>query len=119
MRLSDFENEAALDLLADIIEPAAEIMADKKVEMMTRSGKPVILVATYILKNHKKPAIEIIAALHGEKPETVRFNAITLLHDLVDLINEPMVRDLFTSQGQNTDAKRSGSAMANTTGEEQ
>ena len=117
MRITDFENEEALDLLADIIEPAAYIMADKKVPELFKE-KPPIFTAGYILKNHKKSAIEIIAALHKESPEKIRFNAVTLLSDVIDLINDPVVKDLFTSQGQNMDEESSGSATESTTGEE-
>lgn len=119
MRISDFENEDALDLLADIIEPAAVIMSDKEVVKMQNAQKPALLLASYILKNHKKSAIEIVAALHKEDPKKVRFNAVTLLKDVVDLIGDPLVRDLFTSQGQNEQEKTSGSATENTMGDGQ
>ena len=31
MKLSEYQGEAALDILADLIEPAGEIMADKQI----------------------------------------------------------------------------------------
>ena len=114
MKISDFENEAALDLLADIIDPAATIMADKEVEKLYKDGKPAMVIAAYILKHHKKSAIEIIAALHQESPDKVKFNAVTLMWDVVDIINDPLMRDLFTSQGQSTPSGNSGSATENT-----
>ena len=31
MKLSEYQGEAALDILADLIEPAGEIMSDKEI----------------------------------------------------------------------------------------
>ena len=118
MRISDFENEEALDLLADIIEPAAQIMADEKVAEMVRAEKPALIIAPYILRNHKKSTMEIVASLHKTTPDKVRFNAVTLLSDLLDIINDPEVMGLFTSQGQIMQDNVSGSATENTTEKE-
>lgn len=115
MKLTDFENEQALDLLADIIEPAAMIMGDAKVKEMVDSRKPVLLIASYILKNHKKQVIKIEAIMHGKTPETVRFNTATLIKDVVDIFNDSELVDLFTSQGQMKQEGSSGSATENIT----
>ena len=37
MRLSDFKGEAALDALADLIEPVADVAGDSKVADLIRS----------------------------------------------------------------------------------
>lgn len=109
MRLSDFENDKALDLLADIIEPASEIMSDARVIEVARSKKPVIFVVREILKNHKKSAIEIVAAMHGESPETYRFNILTLTADVLDIMNDPNMHEVFYSQSQPKENASSGS----------
>jgi len=114
MRLSDFENEDALDLLADIIEPASEIMTDQKIVSIFRSGKPVIFAVAEILRNHKKSAIEIVAAMHRQSPDKVRFNAITLASDVLEIMNDPQLQQVFSLQGQNEEHTSSGSATENT-----
>lgn len=119
MKLSDFENEEALDLLADIMEPAAKIMADKKVEAMFRAETPALIIAPYVLRHHKKSAIEIISALHQTTPDKLKFNAVSLLKDLIDLMNDEQVAELFTLQGQMTQDTSSGSAMGTTEDEKQ
>lgn len=111
MRLTDYENEEALELLADIIEPAAVIMSDKKVSDMVQSGTPVLIIAPYILREHKKEVVEVVAGVHRESPATYKFNAVSLLSDLLDIINDPELISLFTSQGQNLQDTNSGSAM--------
>ena len=114
MRLSDFENEEALDLLAQIIEPASEIMSDQKIVGILKSGKPTLFVVAEVLKNHKKSTIEIIAAIHKKKPEEVKFNVITVTRDILDILNDPQVQQVFTSQSQNLESTSSGSATEST-----
>ena len=115
MRLTDYENEEALELLADILEPAAVIMSDKEIATMVQSGVPVLVVAPKILRGHQKEVVEIVASLHREKPDTFKFNAVSLLKDLIDIMNDPELIDLFTSQGQILQDMSSGSAMGNGT----
>ena len=114
MRLTDFENEAALDLLAELIEPATEIMNDKNIVQIVRSGKPVIFAVKEILKTHKKAAMQIVAAMHGKDVTEVRFNVLTLTKDLLDLMNDPDIQAVFISQSQTEEEKHSGSALVST-----
>lgn len=110
IRISEIENEAAIDLLADIIEPAALIMADPQVQKMNSNGSPKVMMVTEILRNHKKEAIQIVSALHGAKPGEYRFNIISLIKDVLDILNDPDLQSVFTSQGQSTENVPSGSA---------
>ena len=114
MRLSDFENEDALDLLADIIEPASEIMSDQKVVQAFKSGKPTMFAVAEILRNHKRSVIEIIAAMHKEDPDKVKFNTVTLTNDVLEILNDPQIEQVFSSQSQTSEKASSGSATANT-----
>lgn len=114
MKLREFENEQALDLLADIIEPIARIMADDKIEKMVKAKKPVLIIASHILKNNKRDVIEIVAMMNGADPATFKFNTVTLLKDVVEIMDDPDIISLFTSQGQMTEEGSSGSATENT-----
>lgn len=118
MKLSEFENEQALDILADIIDPISVIMIDKEFVELARSGKPKIILAKVAIKQHKKEIIEIIAAMHGETPETYRFNLVTLTKDLFNFFNDPDLQMVFQSQGQTMQNESSGSATENTGDEE-
>ena len=113
MRLSDFENEDALDLLANIIEPAAEIMSDQKVVQIYKE-KPMLFMVAEILRHHKHSAIEIVAAMHGKKPDEYKFNVITLTNDVLEILNDPEIQQVFSSQSQMSDEKPSGSATEST-----
>lgn len=113
MKISDLQNEDALDLLANIIEPAAEIMNDPQVVKLART-KPLIFTVREILKNHKKSAIEIVAAMHGKEPGEVKFNALTLAKDVLEILNDPEMQAVFISASQTTDGTSSGSATEST-----
>lgn len=102
MKLSDIQNEQALDTLADIMEPVAEILADENVKTVYQTETKLKLAA-YIIKNHKKEVIEILARLDGEDPATYRFSILTLPKKVLELLNDPGVIDLFTSQAQESE----------------
>ena len=102
MRLSDVENEQALDTLAEIIEPVATILADESVKEIFRNEPKLKLVA-YIIKNHKREVIEILARLDGADPAEYRFNLVTLPKKVLELLNDPGLADLFTLQAQETE----------------
>ena len=100
MRLSEFKNEEALDVLADILEPAALIVADDEVKRLYNSGQPKLKLAAYIIKNHKKSVIEIMARLDGQDPATYSITLISLPLKIVEILNDPQIVEFFTSQAQ-------------------
>lgn len=114
MKLSDIKGEAALDALADLIEPAAEIMTDEQFVKCIRNNNRVKAVKL-VLKNHKQAIITIMAVLDGKKPEEYEVNILTLPAKLLEVLNDPDVMNLFQLQGTVTS---SGSAMENTEDEE-
>lgn len=118
MKLSEIKGEQALDVLADIIEPASEIMTDKAVVDMARSGKKVKAISSAI-KNHKKAIVEILAVLDGKEADEYEVNVLTLPAKLLEILNDQMVMSLFTSQGQTPGKTSSGSATENIEGKEQ
>ena len=117
MKLSDYKGEKALDVLADLIEPATEIMADSEISAAVRSGVPKVRIVKIAIKNHKKAVIEIMAVLEGENPKKYaeKVNLFTLPAKLLEIFNDPELMSLFTSQGQKKDETTSGSATESTT----
>lgn len=111
MKLSYYEGEEALDVLADLMEPAVAIMSDSEVKAIYNSGKPKILIAKAILKNQKKAVVELVSALHRKKPGEYKFNMITLLRDILDILNDEEIANLFTLPDTVTS---SGSVTENT-----
>ena len=112
MKLSEYQGEAALDILADLIEPAGEIMTDKEIgEVFKKNRFRAIGLA---IKNHKKAAMQIMATIDGVPVEEYKCNVFTLPVKILELLNDPDIVQLFTYQGQTGDANSSGSASENT-----
>ena len=112
MKLSEYQGEAALDILADLIEPAGEIMSDKEIgEVFKKNRFKAIGLA---IKKHKKAVIQIMATIDGVPVEEYKCNVFTLPVKILELLNDSELIRLFTYQGQTGDAKSSGSASENT-----
>lgn len=111
MKLSEYQGEAALDVLADLIEPAGEIMSDKEIgEVFKDSRFKAIGLA---IKNHKKAVMQIMATMDGVPVEEYKCNVFTLPAKILELLNDSDIIQLFTFQGQTGDANSSGSASEN------
>lgn len=111
MRLSDVKGEKALDVIADIIEPISEIMADKDVTKLIRQKRRPAAISAAI-KNHKKAVIAVLAALDGKSVDEYECNVLSLPKQILDIVNDPAVMELFTSQIPKTSTP-SGSVTAN------
>ena len=112
MKLSEYQGEAALDLLADLIEPAGEIMSDKEIgEVFKENRFKAIGLA---IKNHKKSVMQILATMDGVSVDEYRCNVFTLPVKILEILNDQELVQLFTYQGQTGDANSSGSASENT-----
>lgn len=120
MKLSDIKGEDALDVLADLIEPVAKILADGEVQKIYQSGQPKILLAKHIIKQNKKEVIEILATLEREDPEEYvkKMSVLTLPIALLDLLNDEDLIGFFSSQIQNMEKTSSGPVTENTEVEE-
>jgi hypothetical protein len=118
MKLSEIKGEQALDVLADLIEPASEIMTDKMVVAFARGGNSVKAVKCAI-KNHKKAVIEILATLDSKDAENYDVNVLTLPAKLLEIFNDPDLMSLFTSRVENTEKTSSTPATEITEEENQ
>lgn len=118
MKLSDYKDEAALNLLADLIEPASEILSDAEVREAAADGNRLRAVALAI-KNHKKTVMAVLAALDGVPVAEYHCNILTLPAKLIELFDDPDIAQLFTFAGQTADETPSGSPMENTEEEKQ
>ena len=113
--MAERTNEEALDLFADLLEPCAEILADREFTESLTSGEKRVKAVRTAIRNHKSQIIEILAILDGEDPATYKVpNPLTLFKKLMDFLNRDEVKDLFTGQAQKTGGVVSGSATANT-----
>ena len=113
MRLSEYKGEEALDILADLLEPASELFGDKEFARVYRTGN-ALKATQYALKNHKKEVIRMLAIMEGENPDNYQPGLLTIPVRLLELLNDPDLVSLFTSQGQSKDKTSSGPVTVNT-----
>ena len=98
MKLSEYKNEEALDVLADIIEPSSKIMVDPKIKELTKKGDKMPIIKE-IIKNHKSEIIEILATIDGVPVDEYECNVFTLPIKIIELLNDKDLVSFFTSQG--------------------
>lgn len=120
MKFSDYKGEQALDVLADMIEPASEIFGDEEIRKYMRGDgaekRELGKAARLAIKNHKNAVIELLAALEQEKPEEYvkKISVLTLPVKFLEIISDKELLDFFRSQGQTTEETSFGSATENT-----
>ena len=94
-KLSEIKGEEALDVLAEIIEPAAEIFTDEAVKKALTEGKNKLEAVKIVLKEHKKAVIAVMAALEGVAVEEYQPSLLALPAMLLEVLNDPDLQKLF------------------------
>lgn len=93
-KLSEIKGEEALDVLAEIIEPAAEIFTDENVKKALKSESR-IKAAKIILKDHKKAILTLMAALEETPVEEYKPTLLALPALILGVLNDPELQSLF------------------------
>lgn len=125
MKLSDIRGDRVLDVIADIIDPIANMVQDKDVAAMferkavpegmdardffakrMRKGMPVLL------KGHKADIIAVMAAIEGVTPEqyAASLDFPKLFTDVMELVTDDAFLDFLSSPGTGRDADAPGAA---------
>lgn len=117
-RLSDYEGDEAIELWADLLEPIARILSNKKIKELYESGAPKVLLAKEILKQNKKDATEVINRI-----DPTPFNALTLIARVISILTEieetEELKSFFdTGEQAKMEDESFGSATENTEGSE-
>lgn len=115
MKLSDIKGERTLDVIAEIIEPIANIAADQTAAALfqrqrcPKGKKPkefmlerVKKSAPALIKGHREDIVQLLAALAGVTPEAYAesLNLFKLTSDIVDLMTDPEFLGLFPLRRQ-------------------
>ena len=93
-KLSEIKGEEALDVLAEIIEPAAQIFTDENVKEALKSGSRIKAVKI-ILKDHKKAIITLMATLEETPVEEYKPTLLALPALIIGVLNDPELNSLF------------------------
>lgn len=126
MKLSDIKGERVLEVIADIIDPVANIAEDDAAAALFRREKlPEGVTAKkfltdrirnavpVILRDHKADIISILAAIGGVTPEeySESLSIPKLMTDFIELMTDDCFTTLFISAQS---GKPSGSAPVST-----
>lgn len=126
MKLSDIKGERTLDVIADIIDPIANIAEDEAASALFHRGKVpggmtarkfllqrVRKAIPALLKGHKNDIITILSVIEGTTAEeyTASLDLVKLTKDAIDLITDEAFTTLFISAQT---GGSSGSAPENT-----
>lgn len=127
MKLSDIKGDRVLDVIADIIDPIANMVHDKDVAaMFERKAVPEGMKArdffeermrkgmSVLLKGHKADIIAVMAAIEGVTPEQYAesLDFPKLLTDVMELITDNAFLDFLSSPETGKVADAPGAASA-------
>lgn len=128
MKLSDIKGDRVFDVIADIIDPIANMVQDKDVAaMFKREAVPDGMEARdffakrmckglpVLLKSHKADIIAVMAAIEGVTPEqyAVSLDFPKLFTDVMELVTDDAFLDFLSSSETGKGADAPGSASAN------
>ena len=118
-KISEYKDEEALDLLADLIDPFTTIIADEKVREAIRK-KDRAKGIKYAIKNNKKAVMECMALLNGVPVEEFHCNVLTLPLIVTRVLNDKELLGFFSqlSEGAVDSEAPFGSPMENSEGVE-
>lgn len=111
MRLSDIKGDRVFDVIADLIEPVANIAQDPEITLFRREAIPngmtardfavkkILRNAPLLLRRHKTDISTILASIKGVSAEEylASLNMAQLSVDLIDLLNDAEFANFFTS----------------------
>lgn len=118
MKLSDFRDERAIEVVADLLIPIGNIAKNEKVaKARKKEGGTLLDFASAMLKNSAKDVMAILAILNDKKPEEYHCSAATVLADVMDMLNDPELMQLFGLRSKTSPS--SGSASESTEGQKQ
>lgn len=98
MKITEFKNEEALDLLVDILEPTSELFDDKAfTKAITTSNK--MEAVKIAVKDHKESILTILAKLNKQSRDEYQANLLEMTNQILEIFNDKELVDFFISQG--------------------
>lgn len=130
MKLSDVKGDRTLDVIADLIDPIANIAQDKDVaKMFKREKVPEGMEANEffaqrmragmpaLLHGHKQDIVAILATIEGVEPEKYaeELNLVKLIRDFMELVTDETFLGFLASSPTEKDDGAPGDASASFT----
>lgn len=112
-KFTDYKNEDALDLLADLLDPISNIAVDKEFTNNIHNRTKMESIQ-YVLKSHSSDIIKVLARLDDVPVKEYQANSLQIVKQLLEIVNDEDFISFFRSQGQRSVSAPSGSATEST-----
>lgn len=112
-RLSEFRGVDAVDVLAELMVPAVNIMQDERIQNMLKKQVTVAELASFAVKNYRDDIFSVLTIMSGE--DEYNPNVFELLNDVIEIFSDTELLDFFGSQAQLNTSDAFGLAMEATT----
>lgn len=109
MKLSDFKDEKAIEVVAKLLVPMGNIAGNAK--NLDARNKGLLPFASALLQNNAKDVMAMFAILNDMDPGDYHCDAVTVLKDTLEMLNDPALLELFGLQGQTQVSSGSASTI--------
>lgn len=110
MKLSEFKDEKGIEVVAKLLVPISNIAKNKS--NADAKGESLIEFASAMLQNNQKDVKDMLAILADEDPGEYHCSAASVLVDVLNMLNDPELLQLFGLQSKIPAS--AGSASENT-----
>ncbi len=110
MKLSEFKDEKGIEVVAKLLVPICNIVANPENEKAKDKNRAAFLCS--MLQNSPKDVMDMLAILNDQNPEDYHCNAASVLKNVLELATDKELMELFGAQGKT--GVSSGSASENT-----
>lgn len=107
MKLSEIQGERAIEVIADLVEPIADIAMDKGLKDVFKvkvgdgetaeeaAARTIKAKVPYMLKTHKKQIAQILGVLENVDPKSL--NILQIVKGITEMLNDKALIQLFSS----------------------
>lgn len=98
MKLSDFKDEKAIEVVANLLVPIQKIVSNP--ETAKAKGKSMLEFASAMLLNNKRETMDMLAILADVDPAEYHCTAASVLFDTMNMLSDDELMRLFGLQSK-------------------
>ena len=107
MKLSEFENEKGVEVVAKLLVPIGNIVSNRD-NAKARGGTQLEFVSA-MLANNPRDVMDMLAILDEKDPKEYHCNAATVIFDVMNMLADEQLLQLFGLQRQTQTSSTSAS----------
>lgn len=118
-KLSEFKDDEAMDVLAEILDPMVSMMQNKAFVLALRGDKDKEILPNRVeaikiaITDNRSDVVKIMAILNETPVEDFHYNLLTLPQMMVEMFNDKELMDFFGYRSEKDSQIPFGSAMEN------